>query len=350
MLYRRLLLGKVPARPFRTKLTLLITFLSASSLCFTPAAQAQMRSESATLRVRVLNHRTEAVLDQVRVELVRFPSEVVNSGFTDSSGGLEFDAVEPGSYLLRAFKSGFQFAETRVDIGTRDRMAEASIAMEPEDQASGSSGGKVSARTLSLPPAAVENFQKGLDYLQDKKNARQSLEFLQKAIALSPDYYEAYFLEGMAYMQLNSTKQAETAFRKTLELKPDFINAYYPLAMVLFGQKRYDEEEQLVQEAMKQNADGWQWPFELARCSALRGHWDKALEYGHMASQKPAAPSKVHLLMGDLYSNTGHIPEAISEFEQFVRMDPQSTYMPKVEKALASLRAAAKPAVSANRQ
>jgi len=297
--------------------------------------------------VRISERKSETAIERVRVEIIRFPSEVVNAAFTDGSGGIEFGPLDAGSYVLRASKSGFQDAETTVDLNGRDRIANASIEMEPQGQAS-NSGGKVSARTLSLPAAATDNFQKGMEALQARRNPRQSLEFLQKAIAAAPDYYEAYFLEGTAYTQLNSAKEAESAFRKAIELKPDFISPYYPLALVMFGQKRYDDEEQLLQQAMKQNADGWQWPFELARCTALRGQWAKALDYGHMASGKPNAPSKVHLLMGDLYSNSGHIPEAISEFEQFVKADPQSPYMPKVEKALTSLRAAARTPASAD--
>jgi tetratricopeptide (TPR) repeat protein len=213
--------------------------------------------------------------------------------------------------------------------------------MEPQGQASKQAGGKVSARMLSLPTAATENFQKGVQSLQGAKNPRQSLEYLQKAIAAAPDYYEAYFLQGTAYAQLNSAKDAESSFRKAIELKPDFMSPYYPLAMVLFGQKRFDEEEQLLQEAMKQNADGWQWPFELARCAALRAQWDKALKYGKAAIGKENAPSKVHLLMGDLYSNTGDNDDAIAEFELFRKLDPHSPYIPKVEQALVKLRSAA---------
>jgi tetratricopeptide (TPR) repeat protein len=326
---------------------LILSVLAVASQLFRPL-QAQMRSGGTVLRVRVSESKSETVIERARVELIKFPSEVVNTAYTDGSGGVEFGPIEAGSYEVQASKNDFRDAETTVDISARDRIVNASIEMEPRAQASNSHAEKVSAHTLSLPSSATENFQKGMESLQQKKNPRQSLEFFQKAIAAAPDYYEAYFLEGTAYAQLNSPKEAESAFRKAIELKPDFLSPYYPLAMVLFGQKRYDDEEQLLQQAMKQNADGWQWPFELARCTALRGQWDKALEYGHMASGKPSAPSKVHLLMGDLYSNSGHIPEAIAEFEQFVKADPQSPYMPKVEKALVSLRATARTPTSAD--
>ena len=324
------------------------SLIFATICCLAHHVRAQLRSEGVTLHVRVANRTTEAPIERARVEVVSFPSSVAGAGYTDSTGKVEFTLYEPGSYVVRASKSGFLDAEVTVDINGRDRIADASVSMDAQGEMSGSAGAKVSARTLSLPAAATDNFQKGIEFLQEKKHPLQSLEFLQRAIAAAPDYYEAYFLEGMAYSQLNSPKEAESAFRKAIELKPDFISPYYPLAIVLFGQKRYDDEEQLLQQAMKQNADGWQWPFELARCTALRGQWDKALAYGHMASGKPNAPSKVHLLMGDLYSNSGHIPEAISEFEQFVQADPQSPYIPKVEKALASLRATARTPASAN--
>ena len=86
----------------------------------------------------------------------------------------------------------------------------------------------------------------------------------------------------------------------------------------------------------------------MARCMAKLGAWDKAVEYGKTASQKPNVPSKIHILMGDLYSNSGASDKALAEFEEFARIDPNSPLMPKVREAIAMLQRqiAATPASS----
>jgi Tfp pilus assembly protein PilF len=302
--------------------------------------QAQKGSEGVVLRIRVLDHQTDTALERAQVDVIKFPSQIVVSDFTNSMGQVEFTLEHSDAYIVRATKSGFRDAEITVSVDKREHSVEASIAMDNQEKKSSVPGGDVSARALALPSAAKENFQKGIEALQVKKDPKQAVEFFRKAIAGAPDYYEAYLLSGMAYLQLHSANEAEQSFRKAIELKQDFMNPYYPLALVLFGEKRYDEEERLLSQAMEHDQQNWQWPFEMARSLASHGSWEKALEYGRQAGAKPRASSKVHLLMGDLYSHTGHNAEAIAELEQFKKTDPNSTYIPKVEQALTKLRSA----------
>lgn len=58
-------------------------------------------------------------------------------------------------------------------------------------------------------------------------------------------------------------------------------------------------------------------------------------------------PSKVHLLLADIYANSNKPREAVVELELFSQLDPQSTYMARVREVLPVLRqraaAAAQP-------
>ena len=142
----------------------------------------------------------------------------------------------------------------------------------------------------------------------------------------------------MAYVQLNASQDAQAELLKALELNPKSLSPYYPLSVLLFGQKRYAEEERLLLQAMGMDKQGWQWPFELARCYAGQGAWAKALQFGKMAHELPNSPSKTHLLMADLYSSTGDTETAVRELEEFVRLDPQNPYIPRAQQALERLR------------
>ena len=50
------------------------------------------------------------------------------------------------------------------------------------------------------------------------------------------------------------------------------------------------------------------------------------------------APPKVHLLMADLYSNTGKPDKAMEQSRNFEKLDPSSPYIPRVHQVLAELR------------
>lgn len=172
----------------------------------------------------------------------------------------------------------------------------------------------------------------------EKKDPQRSIGFFQKAIKAYPNYYEAQFMMGMAYLQLKSNSEAQAALSHSIELNSKFLQPYYPLAVLLMTQKQYDEADRLLLKAMELDPQDWRWPFELARCYAYRGEWQKALTYGKMAHERPLPPSKVHILMADLYSGLGETDQAIAELEEFSKLDPTSPYMPRVKQALRQLR------------
>jgi tetratricopeptide (TPR) repeat protein len=327
-------------RPSRLRAGLVAIGLIWGLLGVTPARAQTGQSQLVEIRVHVTDWDSEAVMDQVRVELIRFPSEIVETIFTDSSGYAQFDGIQSDNYIVRATKYGYNTAETRVEIVPHQNLVYAPVRMKRVggDAFTSAPGSTVSARELSIPERARDEFHRGLKFLSEKKDPKQGMVHFQNAIANFPNYYEAYFLLGMAHLQTNSPSEGQAALRKAIELNPKFLEPYYPLADLLVRQKQYDEAEHLLLQALAQDKQDWRWPFELAFSYAKHGQWDKAMEYGQMASAQPGAPSKVHLLMADLYSNTGNTSKAVAELEEFEKIDPHSSYIPRVQQVLSELR------------
>jgi tetratricopeptide (TPR) repeat protein len=310
-------------------------------LYLTPVAAQQEGSRlGATVTVHVASLEGEHSLERVRVGLLRFPDEHIQEGFTDATGSLEFHGVgAPAAYILRAEKDGYHTTEVRFDLRRGESGCEVSVQMPllSGKQTTGP-GGLSSVRELSIPPSASKEFLKGAELLNQKKTPRASIEHFQKALTLYPGYFEAYFLMGMAYLQLNSPREAQDALRQAIKLNPKFIEPYYPLATLLVGAKQYGEAERLLLQAQELDPKGWRWPFELARSKAEQHQWDQALAYGEKARALPNAPTMVHLLMSDLYSNTGQPSKAIAELQEFEKLDPSSPYIPRVQRVIEELR------------
>jgi tetratricopeptide (TPR) repeat protein len=184
----------------------------------------------------------------------------------------------------------------------------------------------------------MDRVQKGVQFLNEKKDAKRAIREFEEAIRLFPDYYEAWFMIGTANMQLKAFENAQKSFEKSVEINPEFVRPYYPLAVLLESQKRHEEAERLLLRAIELDPKGWEGPFELARSYANRNQWEKALHYGEMAHSRPAPAPKVHLLMADLCSSIGQIDKAIEELEKFIRLEPTSPYVPKARSALDQLR------------
>ena len=316
----------------------LLTFL-----CFIGApglALGQGSDHIGQVSVRVRERPTESPLAQVCVQLVRFPDGILVEPFTGSDGGVQFSSISVGAYTIRVTRQGYQPGEAHVDFRRGDgTLQTVDIQLMPLEQSGPSAPrGTVSADDLKIPENAKKEFERGKRLLNEKKDQQESIGAFERAIELYPDYSDAYFLMGAAQMQLNNATTAEASLRKAIALDAHRTAPYYPLAILLFGQQRFTEEEELLQLARKQDVADWRWPFELARCQAQQSHWDSALQYGLAAGRSANVPSKVHLLLADIYANSNMPSEAVAELELFSKLDPQSTYMVRVREVLPTLR------------
>ncbi len=307
---------------------------------FCPSIYGQGGVGSFSLKIRVTDSVTETAIEQVRVELLKFPAGVVQVGFSDASGLIDFSGLQPDTYTIRGSKQGFLEGEVQVDVRRGEFSKSVSLRLEKARQSGPDlSSGVVSARALAIPEAAQKEFLQGSKLLQQEKNPKKAIPYFRRAVELFPNYFEAYFLLGMSHLQLNEQSEAQHAFSRAMALNPESLAPYYPMAMSLFSQKRYAEEEVLLLKAVALDKEGWQWPFELARCSAAQDQWAKALEYAQRTINLPTVPPKAHILLADIYSGTGKNDMAVAELKRFLELDPASTYAPRVKKELERLTA-----------
>jgi Flp pilus assembly protein TadD len=295
------------------------------------AQRCQQNTRTIDFSVHVTDSDREEPIDQVRVDLVRPPAELVDAQFTDSKGETGFSCVLPMAYILRTSKDGYVGSEVQVDFRRNENNAQVPLQLRRATAERQRADAKVvSARTLAIPERAREEFQAGIEFLNQRKDPKGAVEHLQKAIAAYPEYYEAYFLMGMAEVQLKQPDDARAALAQAIKLNPKFLEPYYPLATLLIGEKQYGEGERVLHQAQELDPNGWQWLFELARCLAYQQKWGQAVSYGQAALKIPNAPAKVHVLMADLYEDTGRANKAIEELEEFEKLDPNSPLIPRV--------------------
>ena len=317
---------------------MLLVFLCLSSLPHSASAQGSDSIGQVVVRVR--QRLNEDPLAQAQVQLIRFPSGIVGEQFTGSDGSVQFSGISVGGYNIRASLQGYEPGEAHVDFRKGDSTQQTvDISLSPlKQKAATTSGGAISAQELQIPENALKEFDRGRKLLHEKKSPAESIVALKRAIAFFPNYVDAYFLMGLAQLQLNDSAAAEASLRKSVSIDPSQTAHYYPLALLLFAQDRLDEEEELLLNARKRDLVDWRWPFELARCDSKRSHWQDALAYALEAKRNALAPSKVHLLLADIYSNSDRPNDAIAELETFSRLDPESPFMSRVREVLPELR------------
>ena len=322
-----------------------VATIAASLLFSCPVGLAQSTAGQASdhpgkVLVRVRDRLNEEQLAQVQVQLIRFPDGVVAEQFTGSDGSVQFSGLSAGAFTIRASLQGYEPGETQIDLRNADRTLESvDISLLPRRQEeSAPPNGTVAAGGLRVPDSARKEFERGSRLLNQKKDFTRSIAAFERAIRLYPGYSDAYFLMGTAQMQASAASDAEASLRKAIALDAHRTAPYYPLALLLFGQKRYAEERELLLEAQKMDGADWRWSFELARCHAQQGQWESALRYGLEAEGSVNVPPKVHLLLADIYANSDKPREAVAELELFAKLDPKSSYMGRVREVLPILR------------
>ncbi|MBA3665277.1 MAG: tetratricopeptide repeat protein [Bacteroidetes bacterium] len=68
-------------------------------------------------------------------------------------------------------------------------------------------------------------YNTGAIYLEIKKDNKKALEYFTRAIAISPNYVEAYFARGFTYSKLKDKTSATADYKMCLQLEPNYAPA-----------------------------------------------------------------------------------------------------------------------------
>ena len=104
------------------------------------------------------------------------------------------------------------------------------------------------AEALQIDPNYEEALY-NLALFEGKKDIRKSIELLERAIEINPQYFLAHQELGQALQRSGDLPEAEYHFRRSLEITPGDIWSLLYLANVLAVQGKTDEAEQAYRQA-----------------------------------------------------------------------------------------------------
>ena len=113
------------------------------------------------------------------------------------------------------------------------------------------SGETVSVQRLNhkTPAKAVSFFQRGVKFAEASDARRAAVEF-QSAVAVDPEFAEAYGNLGVEYTSLGELEQAFGAFERAIQLDPPTGRYHENLAYTLYLLNRLGEAESEAQKAV----------------------------------------------------------------------------------------------------
>ncbi|MEN6641955.1 MAG: tetratricopeptide repeat protein [Armatimonadia bacterium] len=201
-------------------------------------------------------------------------------------------------------------------------------------------------KAIELKPDSVDmHFVRG-DIHYWLKQYEQALADWTTAVELKPDFAEAYAHRGRVYVQLKQYPQATADFKRASDLKPELIDTWVGLTWSLYLVGRLEEAAAAAREGLKRFPDSEYLTGNLAIALLTSGKDEEAVaqyrrlvqigaqraldggcgkDLSDLVVKRPEL-GLAHFCIGLLYDGAGQKAEAITEYQAYLKAQPQGKY------------------------
>jgi Flp pilus assembly protein TadD len=250
----------------------------------------------------------------------------------------ELRSIQPGTYELRVVASSGQVLHQEM-VSITPGMQMLTVRLPDRPNASRAAGNSISFAQLQhkVPAPALKLFNKG-EQAAAKRSLPQACDFYRQAIALDPEYVDAYIELGATESELGQYEIAADQYRKAIELAPDHELALPNLSIVLAKMHKFHEAGEAARRALKVAPGSGRVHYILA-ASLIEEHGDMDEAIEHMQRAASEIPS-AHLVASELLLQKGKRDAAKRQLEEYLLVAaPSDAMRPKVEARLAELAA-----------
>lgn len=96
-------------------------------------------------------------------------------------------------------------------------------------------------KAVAIKPDYYQAWRNRGDALDELKRHQEAIESYDKAVAIKPDYHQAWYNRGYALGELKRYQEAIESYDKAIAIKPDYAYAWYNRGISLRKLERYQE-------------------------------------------------------------------------------------------------------------
>lgn len=316
-----------------------------------PWSMASVAQARNTIEGRVTTEDHQPIKD-VRVFLQDDGYSQIGTAYTDSAGRFRFLNLRSGNYYVQIEPDGTDFDRDSQRVEARafnesraggGEVFRVEFVLKPRKGArregSATSNGKSVVFYQPVPEAAKKEYEHGVKDVE-KDAFEGAAASLKKAIEIFPDYYEALELLGTEYVKRKQYEPALPLLSHAVEINRDGWRAFYSLGIGLCGSNKRGDGVKALRRAVDLNPESpntnmWL-GIALAQDKEMRSEAIQTLEKV-VRITKDGVP-EVYLYLGSLYSVSERYREAVTAFESYLRMAPQTNDREKIKKAIQQLK------------
>ncbi len=251
---------------------------------------------------------------------------------TDIGGRFNFGNVNRGSYDVNATLTGYEPASTAVTVQNGSGRGAILYLQKNSSPQSGkespgqsASQGSVSAHELSMPQKARDLMLSGKQKIFYGKNVQGGLADFQKAVAIAPGYYEAYYQIAMTLLELGKRDDAEKNFRKAIELSNDkYGEPSIGLGTLLLDKGDAAAAQKMIRHGLELSPNSWLGYYELGRAYLGENRLADAKKAGEQARSLMPNAAIVYRLLANIHMREKDYPALLTDIDTYVRLDPDS--------------------------
>jgi tetratricopeptide (TPR) repeat protein len=306
-------------------------------VCLALAAAWAQPSNSRIITVRGEIVSSATLTGGLTVELSGDGTGLTETASVNSDNTFEFHSATVGTHELRVLAANGQLLhEEYVSISGPNQAL--SIRLPEQNSADRSKESTISLRQLShkVPAAAQKAYRKG-EQAAAKGRLEEARAAFQQAVAIDPEFVDAFNELGATEAGLHDLPDAAEAFQKAIDLVPEHRLALPNLCIVLAQMKRFHEAAEVARRALKVVPGAGRIHYILAvSLMSEHGNVDEIiLHFERAAADVPSA----HVTVAELLAQRGRSSEAIRELEEYLQTAaPGDALRPKAEARLAQLR------------
>ena len=177
-------------------------------------------------------------------------------------------------------------------------------------------------KALAIKPEYADAYNNMGNAFQEQGKLEEAVEAYNKVLAIKPDYADAYNNMGTALKDQGKLEEAIEAYNEALAIKPDYAEAYNNMGITLQEQGKLDEAIEAYNKGLAIKADFAEAYNNMGVTLQEQGKLDEAIEaYNKALAIKPDY-ADTYYNMGNALKEQGKLDEAIEAYNKALTIKP----------------------------